>query len=67
MSQRRSVSISVDRGIDEFFDKCTKKVINIDGHEVIVTKSKNELYNLALQFALEHADHWLFFQKDHEN
>lgn len=67
MAQKKSVSISIDKGIDDFFQKHINKVINIEGHEILITKSKNQLYNLALEYALENANEWLVFGKKDEN
>ena len=60
MSQRYSLSISIDKDIDLFLRKCTDKVIEIGNEKINIHKSKNELYNDALKYALEHADDWLF-------
>lgn len=49
--------------MDEFFENCTHKIIVIDDKEVKITKSKNFLYNLALEYALENVNDWLVFRK----
>lgn len=60
MANKKSVSLSVDNDIDDFFEDFKVQAIEIQGKEIKLTKSKNELYIEALRFAIRNADSWLF-------
>lgn len=62
MAHKKSVTLSVDTDIDEFFDSMRVKIVKLQGKEVKFIRTKNELYLEALRFSIENADKWLFGQ-----
>lgn len=59
MATKKTVSISVDIDIDNFMEKMRTKVINIDGQEICMQRKKSEIYQKALEYAMENADQWV--------
>lgn len=51
--------MSVTEDLDDLFSKLSKRVIEVDGQKVHFTKTKNDIYNRALEFAVEHVNEWL--------
>jgi len=64
MRSKKSVSLSIDRDIDEFLESFKTKVVKINDREVRMSKTKNELYVEALRFAIENADKWLLTTRE---
>lgn len=58
-ARKISISLSVNRDLDELFEKLSKKVIEVDGQKVVFTKSKTDIYNRALEYAVENINEWL--------
>lgn len=56
--RKRSVSISVHPDLDELFIRLSQKIIEVDGEKLKFTKSKNDIYNRALEYAVEKIDEW---------
>jgi hypothetical protein len=57
------VSLSVDSDVDKFIEQCSNEIININGREIKTNKSKSQIYNDAILYALKHVDEWLFFER----
>lgn len=58
-SKKISISLSVNKDLDDLFDKVSRKVIEVDGQKVVFTKSKTDIYNRALEYAVENINEWL--------
>ena len=56
--RKRGISISVHPDLDDLFGKLSHKVIEINGQKLQFTKSKNDIYNRALEYAVEHIEEW---------
>ena len=57
-SKKIPVSISINKDIDQLFERLTTKVIEVEGQKINVTRSKNELYNKAIEYAIENINDW---------
>ena len=66
MAKKVSISISISKDIDDYLSKCANKIINIDGTELETGKSKNQLYNDALEYAMENMNEWFRTKKEKE-
>jgi len=53
------VGISVNKSLDDFFNSLCNKVVEVNGKKVFFTKNKNDLYNRALEYAVEHINEWM--------
>jgi hypothetical protein len=53
------VSISIPYSMDQFFERARNKIIEVGSERVELTKTKNDLINRALEYALAHAEEWL--------
>jgi len=58
-AKKISISLSVNKDLDDLFDKVSKKIIEVDGTKVVFTKSKTDIYNRALEYAVENINEWL--------
>lgn len=58
-AKKISISLSVNKDLDDLFEKVSKKVIEVDGQKVVFTKSKTDIYNRALEYAVENINEWL--------
>lgn len=56
--RKRNVSLTVEQDLDEFFEKLCHKVLEIDDKQLHFKKSKNDVYNRALEYSLEHVNEW---------
>jgi hypothetical protein len=59
VATKKTISISVDKDIDEFMEGIRTKVINIDGREIKMNRKKSEVYQKCLEFGIENADKWV--------
>ena len=57
---KKSITLSVDKDIDEFFENFRTKTLIIQDQEIRMTKTKTELYTDAIRYAMQNADKWLF-------
>ena len=53
-----SISLSVNKDVDLLFEKISKKIIEVNGQKILFSKSKNDIYNRALEYAIEHINEW---------
>jgi hypothetical protein len=58
-TKKISISLSVNKDLDDLFEKVSKKIIEVDGTKVVFTKSKTDIYNRALEYAVENINEWL--------
>lgn len=58
-NKKKSVALSVNKSLDDFFSELCKRVIEVDGKKVYFTKNKNDIYNRALEYAIEHINEWM--------
>jgi len=58
MSNKVSVTISVSRDVEGLFQQLTQKTIEINGKKILFKKSRNEIYNRAIEYAIEHINEW---------
>ena len=65
-----SVHLSIDKGLDEFVDTLTNYIANVGGIQVVIKRTKNEIYNELIRQAILHADElelFKLFSKQDEN
>lgn len=53
-----SVSLSINKSLHGFFKGLTSKVIEIDGKKIHSSRTVNEMYNRALEYAIENINEW---------
>lgn len=53
------VTLSVYPDIDKLFEELAHKVIEINDEKINIRRSKNDVYNRAIEFAVEHIDDWM--------
>ena len=56
--RKRNISLTVEQDLDDFMEKLCHKVLEIDDKVLHFKKSKNDVYNRALEFAIEHLNDW---------
>ena len=52
------VSLSINKDIDSLFDRLTTKVIEVEGQKINVSRTKNDIYNKAIEYAIENINEW---------
>jgi len=53
-----SVSISMNKSMQDFFKEHSSKVIEVNGKKIYSSKTMNDVINNALEFAVEHVNEW---------
>lgn len=56
--KKKSVTLSVNKSLDDFMLLRSKKVIEVNGQKIYSSRNKNDVYNRALEYAVEHCDEW---------
>lgn len=55
---KKTISLSINKDVDDFFESLRFKVIVIDGKKIQLTNTKNEIYNRALEYAMIKINDW---------
>ena len=56
--KKKSVTLSVNRSLDDFMLQRSKKIIEVDGQKIYTSRTKNDIYSRALEFAIENCNEW---------
>lgn len=56
--KKKSITLSVNKSVDDFMAVRSSKVIDVDGHKVYTSKTKNDVYVRAIEYAIEHCNEW---------
>ena len=56
--KKLSVTLSVNKSVDDFMKLRSNKVIDVDGKKIYSSRTKNEVYNRAIEYAIEHCNEW---------
>ena len=56
--KKKSVTLSVNKSVDDFMARRSSKVIEVDGRKIYSSRTKNEVYARAIEYAIEHCNEW---------
>jgi len=56
--KKKSVTLSVNKSVDDFMARRSSKIIEVDGRKIYTSRTKNEVYSRAIEFAIEHCNEW---------
>jgi len=55
---KTNINLSVNTDIHDLFKKLTVKEIMVNDNKVMITKTLTDVYNRALEFAVENVNEW---------
>jgi len=58
ISNKVSVTISVNRDVENLMLRLSTKTIVVNNEKIMFKKSRNEIYNKALEYAIENINEW---------
>jgi len=53
------VTISIPKSMDQFFERVSRKVIQVGEERIELKKKKTAVLVRALEYSLEHAEEWI--------
>lgn len=56
--KKQSVTLSVNKSLHDFMKSRASKVIEVNDKKIYSSKTVNDVYNRALEFAIERVNEW---------
>lgn len=56
--KKKSVTLSVNRSVDDFMAHRSSKIIEVDGQKIYTSRTKNDVYLRAIEYAIENCNEW---------